>query len=297
MLGRVKRGAFELHLEGLTSFGGRKPRAVVATVAPDAGAARRAGRARTADAAHRARAGRPQIHAARHAGAVARFLQPRCRGISRGARAVPHRDRSRSRASCCSRRATRSAAGPMWSRRAIRSRSEPSRRPEQRATARRASRSRCRGCRPSTSRISDSGVERGGSTSPTTLPKSNVRSASNLRASCCMRRLSARQCMCSDLMPRLRAREQRALEQYGADAVALPGLLDAEGGFRLARERRADRAQLGGAAQHAVDKEAVHHDADVARRWPAWRAMNSSDTAPEKRRCRLSRSSRSRWSR
>jgi len=34
MLGRVKRGTFELHLEGLTSFGGRKPRAVVATVAP-----------------------------------------------------------------------------------------------------------------------------------------------------------------------------------------------------------------------------------------------------------------------
>ena len=34
MLGRVKREAFELHLEGLTSFGGRKPRAVVATAAP-----------------------------------------------------------------------------------------------------------------------------------------------------------------------------------------------------------------------------------------------------------------------
>jgi RNA 2',3'-cyclic 3'-phosphodiesterase len=34
LLGRVKRGAFDLHLEGLTSFGGRKPRAVVATVAP-----------------------------------------------------------------------------------------------------------------------------------------------------------------------------------------------------------------------------------------------------------------------
>ncbi len=34
MLGRVKRGAFDLHLEGLTSFGGRRPRAVVATVAP-----------------------------------------------------------------------------------------------------------------------------------------------------------------------------------------------------------------------------------------------------------------------
>ena len=34
MLGRVKRNAFELHLEGVTSFGGRKPRAVIATVAP-----------------------------------------------------------------------------------------------------------------------------------------------------------------------------------------------------------------------------------------------------------------------
>jgi 2'-5' RNA ligase len=34
MLGRVRRGAFELHLQGLTSFGGRRPRAVVATVAP-----------------------------------------------------------------------------------------------------------------------------------------------------------------------------------------------------------------------------------------------------------------------
>jgi 2'-5' RNA ligase len=34
VLGRVRRDTFELHLEGLTSFGGRKPRAVVATVAP-----------------------------------------------------------------------------------------------------------------------------------------------------------------------------------------------------------------------------------------------------------------------
>ena len=34
VLGRVKRSAFELHMEGLGSFGGRKPRAVVANVAP-----------------------------------------------------------------------------------------------------------------------------------------------------------------------------------------------------------------------------------------------------------------------
>jgi 2'-5' RNA ligase len=29
-LGRIRRGAFDLHFEGLTAFGGRKPRAVVA---------------------------------------------------------------------------------------------------------------------------------------------------------------------------------------------------------------------------------------------------------------------------
>jgi len=34
LLGRVRHGAFDLHVEGLTSFGGRKPRAVVANVAP-----------------------------------------------------------------------------------------------------------------------------------------------------------------------------------------------------------------------------------------------------------------------
>jgi RNA 2',3'-cyclic 3'-phosphodiesterase len=34
MLGRVRRGSFELRLDGLISFGGRKPRALVASVAP-----------------------------------------------------------------------------------------------------------------------------------------------------------------------------------------------------------------------------------------------------------------------
>lgn len=34
LLDRVRRGAFELRVDGLTSFGGKKPRAVVATVAP-----------------------------------------------------------------------------------------------------------------------------------------------------------------------------------------------------------------------------------------------------------------------
>jgi 2'-5' RNA ligase len=34
LLGRVRRKAFEVRFEGLSSFGGRKPRAVVAAVAP-----------------------------------------------------------------------------------------------------------------------------------------------------------------------------------------------------------------------------------------------------------------------
>jgi 2'-5' RNA ligase len=34
LLGRVRRREFELRLDGVSSFGGRKPRAVVATVAP-----------------------------------------------------------------------------------------------------------------------------------------------------------------------------------------------------------------------------------------------------------------------
>src|SRR6202451_2499838 len=34
MLGRVRRTAFEMRLDGLTSFGGRKPRALVAAATP-----------------------------------------------------------------------------------------------------------------------------------------------------------------------------------------------------------------------------------------------------------------------
>ena len=36
MLFRINRKPFEVQLQGLTSFGGRKPRAVVATVVPSA---------------------------------------------------------------------------------------------------------------------------------------------------------------------------------------------------------------------------------------------------------------------
>ncbi|HZL29704.1 MAG TPA: RNA 2',3'-cyclic phosphodiesterase [Pseudolabrys sp.] len=35
VLGRIERSAFDLHFDGLTSFDGRKPRAVVASVVPE----------------------------------------------------------------------------------------------------------------------------------------------------------------------------------------------------------------------------------------------------------------------
>ena len=54
LLGRVRRDGFELYFDGVISFGGRKPRAVVAAVPPVQALARRAGRAGAADAAHRA---------------------------------------------------------------------------------------------------------------------------------------------------------------------------------------------------------------------------------------------------
>jgi RNA 2',3'-cyclic 3'-phosphodiesterase len=37
MLGRIKRGGFELYMQGVGSFGGRKPRAVVAMASPAQG--------------------------------------------------------------------------------------------------------------------------------------------------------------------------------------------------------------------------------------------------------------------
>ena len=88
VLARVHRRPFELRLDGLTSFGGRKPRAVVATATPVRAADGAAGRARSAAATARARAGGTQIHAACHAGAVARFIEPSGCRLPRRSRAL-----------------------------------------------------------------------------------------------------------------------------------------------------------------------------------------------------------------
>ena len=225
----------------LTSFGGRRPRAIVATLGAGAGADRVAGRARAADAAGRARARRPQVHAACHAGAAARIIEPAGRGLSGGARAVPLAAVHRSRASCCSRRAPRSAAAPTWSRRPIRWRRDASRHAGFNS---RDCTSSIAVAKPwlsaTTSRISDSGVGCGAATSPTTLPKSKLSSRVELARELLHALVVGEARHVQELDAAVARRQQRAFEQRRADAVALPRLLDRERGFGLARERLAD---------------------------------------------------------
>src|SRR4029079_4015859 len=203
MLGRVKRGAFELYMEGLTSFGGRKPRAVVASVAP-------AQSLLDVQAEHErlmqriglepeGRKFTPHVTLARlresSSQEVAEYLSARgyfrtspfrvSRFVLFSSRASvgggPYvveagyplsngRHAGLSSLDCTS----RTTVATLWASVTI-------------------------------SRINDSKVKRGGSTSPTTLPKSSLRWASDCLANCCIRGLSARQCMRNILIPRLRA--------------------------------------------------------------------------------------------
>ncbi len=82
LLFRVDRKPFEVKVQGLTSFGGRKPRAVVATIAPSKPLMELQAEPRTHDAADRSQSGRPQIHPARHVGPAARRHRPRRRRLS-----------------------------------------------------------------------------------------------------------------------------------------------------------------------------------------------------------------------
>ena len=89
VLGRVQaRRRSNCGSTAVTSFGGKQAARGGRDRRAVAAADRAAGRAGAADAAHRPRAGRPQIHAACHAGAAARRVEPRGRRISLGARAV-----------------------------------------------------------------------------------------------------------------------------------------------------------------------------------------------------------------
>ena len=90
LLGRVQRRPFEMRLDGLTSFGGRKPRAVVA--AADAESPPlielQAEQERLLQRLGLEPEGR-KYHAACHAGAAARILKPAGRRLSARARALP----------------------------------------------------------------------------------------------------------------------------------------------------------------------------------------------------------------
>jgi 2'-5' RNA ligase len=204
VLGRIHRGAFELRLDGLTSFGGRKPRALVASVAPIA----------------------PLMELqAEHERLLQRLgLEPE------GRKYTPHVTLARLRDTSSWEVADYLGARGHYRSCAV---SGPAicivlvalvgrRRPLYRRgllSARRAGAQVgliIRVCKSSIavakpwlsaiiSRISDNAVGRDDSTSPTTLPKSNESSASNLRASCCMRWFSARQAICNNRKLRLRA--------------------------------------------------------------------------------------------
>src|SRR5689334_843327 len=54
--------------------------------------------------------------------------------------------------------------------------------------------------------------------------------------------------------------QQSTFKQDGANPMALPGLLDTEGGFALACEHGANTPELGSTAQQAVHEEPVHDD-------------------------------------
>jgi 2'-5' RNA ligase len=113
LLGRVQRKAFELRLDGLTSFGGRKPRALVATVVPVAPLMElQAEQERLLQRLGLEPEGRkytPHV-------TLARLRESSNRQVAAATIARCH---SRSRASCCSRRVRRSAAAPTSSKRII----------------------------------------------------------------------------------------------------------------------------------------------------------------------------------
>ena len=120
VLGRVNRAPFELHVDGLTFFGGKKPRAVVAAVPPVAALLEvQAEQERLMQRIGLEPEGRkytPHVTLARLRDASSRQVAD----YLSSARLFPTRRRSAWSGSCCSRHAIRSAAGLTSRRRPIR---------------------------------------------------------------------------------------------------------------------------------------------------------------------------------
>ena len=242
MLGRVNRRPFEVQARRPLII--RRPQAtrdrgVGGVVDESAGIA---GRARAADAERRAGAGRTQIHPARHARAPAQFIQPSGSRLSFDARIarlgrIPRRTVRPLLLARLGRRRTLCHRGCVRPRRAVTGGHALT--PDRPLVPVREARTTASGQAghdldgigkeiPASRRFEQSCVclehhgcdalsigqrfahhrERVGRRRcdfADTLPKSKRRSASNLRASCCMRRLSARQFICKNLMPLFRA--------------------------------------------------------------------------------------------
>src|SRR5262245_31530812 len=176
------------------------------------------------------------------------------------------RRRSRFRASCCSPRAHRSAAGPTWSRPPIRWRRTPaSYRPEQARLHVEHGRSEAVSVGKYLAHQRERGQPGGGNLA---YHAREVEAQLGLvLAGELLHALVVGEARHVQEFDAAVARgEQRALEQHGAYAVALPRLLDGEGGLRLPHQRRTERTQLGRAAQRAVDEEAVDERIDAERK-------------------------------
>src|SRR3977135_4303696 len=89
MLFRINRKPFEVKLQGLQSFGGRKPRAVVAAVEPSRPLIELQAELERLMKRIRARPAGPTVTPPWTAGAAPRPLEPGCRRLSLGARLFP----------------------------------------------------------------------------------------------------------------------------------------------------------------------------------------------------------------
>ena len=121
VLPRINRKPFDVTLRGLSSFGGKKPRAVVASVEPSGPLVELQAELERLMRRCGLESRGPQVHAPRHAGTLARCIQPRRRELSVGARLFSVQGIHRRRASCCSPRVPRSAAALTLSRTPTRS--------------------------------------------------------------------------------------------------------------------------------------------------------------------------------
>src|SRR5262249_48516989 len=206
--------------------------------------------------------------------ACANHRTGRLQTIWRCARRSAHR-RSRYRASCCSHRARRSAVGPMWSRRLIRWRPDAGVRchPDSPGLSSRDCTANNAAAEPWPAGTAlavgkDFAHQRerrrpGGSDLPYDARKIEAQLGIVFAGELLHALVVGEARQVQEFEAAVARGEQRALEQHGTDAVALPWLLDREGGLGLTCHGRSDRPQLRCAAQRVVDEETMDERIDA----------------------------------